>query len=250
MIICFFGAKQSGKSTAVSYLLSRYLQQAYAIGVGDCRIMDNSDIVYQDNLYNKQLVVKHKDFKYTRFYKGVIAPYAFADPLKEFCINVLGLTEEQCYGEDEDKNSLTNIKSIDMVSNYRHIQDNGYGEYMTARHVMQYLGTNIIRKINSDAWANASLNIIKKDCVSIALISDGRFPNELEALRKKSSFCIRLLKNCDIKSNHPSENSLCDLNNDKFDLVIDNRKMSMYDKHKILDNVYEEYIKSVSRLWI
>lgn len=246
MIIGFFGARQSGKSTAVSYLLSKYLQQTH--GIGHCQIMDNSDISYNCPFYDKSMLLKLNEFKYTRFSKGLVAPYAFADPLKEFCINVLGLTEEQCYGSDDDKNTLTNIKSVDIVSDYKHIAENGYGEYMTGRHVMQYFGTNMIRRMNSKAWANASLNVIKKDLVNIALISDGRFPNELQAIRTKESFCIRLLKNCDIESNHASENSLSHINNDEFDLVIDNRGMSMSEKHSILDKVYIDNIEQTVKL--
>ena len=33
---------------------------------------------------------------------------SFADDLKEFCINVLELRREQCYGSDDDKNTPTN----------------------------------------------------------------------------------------------------------------------------------------------
>ncbi|NMC62387.1 MAG: hypothetical protein GYA55_04395, partial [SAR324 cluster bacterium] len=32
---------------------------------------------------------------------------SFADTLKDFCIETLGLTYEQCYGTDEQKNSST-----------------------------------------------------------------------------------------------------------------------------------------------
>jgi hypothetical protein len=36
--------------------------------------------------------------------------YNFADPLKkDICMNILGLTHNQCYGEDIYKNTLTNI---------------------------------------------------------------------------------------------------------------------------------------------
>jgi len=41
--------------------------------------------------------------------------YSFADPLKkDVCINILGLTERQCYGTDADKNTLTNLRWENM----------------------------------------------------------------------------------------------------------------------------------------
>jgi hypothetical protein len=36
--------------------------------------------------------------------------YSFADSLKQVCVDVLGLRPEQCYGTDEQKNSLTQFK--------------------------------------------------------------------------------------------------------------------------------------------
>ena len=35
--------------------------------------------------------------------------YGLADTLKDLCIDILGLSYDQAYGTDEDKNSLTNI---------------------------------------------------------------------------------------------------------------------------------------------
>jgi hypothetical protein len=35
--------------------------------------------------------------------------YSFSDPLKEFCVNTLGVDRKQCYGTDEEKNSQTKL---------------------------------------------------------------------------------------------------------------------------------------------
>src|SRR5688572_6769865 len=45
--------------------------------------------------------------------------YSFSDPLKKFCIDVLGLDHIQCYGSDDDKNSLTHIIWDDMFEEIR-----------------------------------------------------------------------------------------------------------------------------------
>jgi hypothetical protein len=70
-IIAFAGRKQSGKTTSSEFLKS--VINKYSLGT--CKI------------------------------------YNFADTLKQdICMNILGLTYDQCYGEDDIKNSLTDIE--------------------------------------------------------------------------------------------------------------------------------------------
>ena len=77
--------------------------------------------------------------------------YGFADPLKKtICIDLLGLSENQCYGTDEDKNSLTNIKWKSMPDyniSWTYSKDYDPSGFMTARQVMEFVGTRIFREI-------------------------------------------------------------------------------------------------------
>jgi len=151
--------------------------------------------------------------------------YNFADPLKkDICMNILGLTHNQCYGEDIYKNTLTNIT--------------WEGKKLTAREVMQFVGTDMFRKMKNDVWASATIQKIKNDDnddLPIAIIADCRFPNEVDAIKRAGGYVIKLTRNL-FNSDHASEIALDPENYDQnnFDLVIDNQTISIEEKNKII----------------
>ena len=68
-ILSFSGRKQSGKSTSADYIIS---------------LITQTDIKIRENRHELNMSYKI---------------YSFADPLKQdICINILGLTYDQCYG--------------------------------------------------------------------------------------------------------------------------------------------------------
>lgn len=141
--------------------------------------------------------------------------YNFADPLKEdICMNMFGLTYSQCYGEDDNKNEL--------VDAYWE------GNQLTARDLMQLVGTDLFRKLNNNVWVNALINKIKRTDHQIVIVSDCRFPNEVAAVKQNGGLVFRLTRNPH-ESTHISE---CILDKDNYDWtnfsdVIDNRAMSV-----------------------
>lgn len=184
-IIAFAGRKQSGKTTCAEFIA---------------------------NIYAGSLIY------------GGVKVYNFADPLKtDICINILGLTHDQCYGNDDHKNELVNCYWPDTR------------EQMTAREVMQYVGTDIFRKIQQNVWADATINRIKKDRAGIALIADCRFPNEVEAIKNAGGIVIKLMRNI-YNSDHDSETALDTdkYNHNNFDLVVDNRTLNIVEQNNII----------------
>lgn len=154
--------------------------------------------------------------------------YNFADPLKEdVCMNVLGLTYHQCYGSDESKNELVNC--------YWPSSEAELSKQMTAREVMQYVGTDIFRKIQTNVWSSATITKIKKDNYDLALIADCRFPNEVDAVKESNGFVIKLSRNL-YDSNHLSEKALDDniYDQSNFDLVIDNNHLTIEKQNEII----------------
>jgi hypothetical protein len=188
------------------------------------------------------------EFIYNQYcYQKSIKIYSFADKLKQFCIECLGLSYDQCYGSDEQKNSLTNlywenmpgvltpsnayslfkliwdcktckdnpiwISPFDTVDNKCPILEN-YGiiyhkdGQMTAREVLQFFGTQICRRMYSNIWVDACLRQIKTDNVDLALISDLRFPNEFKAIKDNGGIIIRLTRNICKVDLHESELAL------------------------------------------
>ena len=206
-ILSFSGRKQSGKSTSADYIIS---------------LITQTDIKIRENRHELNMSCKI---------------YSFADPLKQdICINILGLTYDQCYGSDDDKNTMTDLWWD--------------GVQLTAREAMEIIGTKIFRALKTNVWADATINKIKKENVDLAIISDCRFPNEVEAVKNSGGINIRLDLD-PFHSNSISENSLdqdvYDWSN--FDIIIKNSKMTIEEKNKeILRFLYDYNILSTCGL--
>tara|TARA_Y100000591_G_C21670182_1_gene612523 strand:- start:357 stop:920 length:564 start_codon:yes stop_codon:yes gene_type:complete len=178
--------------------------------------------------------------------------YNFADPVKDMCINLFGFTYEQAYGTDEQKNEILpdirwedmprfqNMKlmkkmPIDAKKSWKWRE----GE-MTAREFMQFFGTDIMRKIHPNVWANACLNKITKEGSDLAVIADVRFPNEVEAINKAGGKVLRLERNIH-NDGHDSEVALDSKNYDhsNFWKVLDNKKIDIGDTIKKVRRLME-----------
>ena len=147
--------------------------------------------------------------------------YNFADPLKNLCIDILGLEYRQCYGSDEDKNQLVNC-----------YWDN---KQLTAREVLQIVGTDMFRKMQNNVWSNATIRQIQRENSDMAIIADCRFPNEVTAIKNVAGIVIRLSRNPH-NSDHTSEIALDPDRYDQslFDLVIDNDNMTITEQNKVI----------------
>ena len=149
--------------------------------------------------------------------------YNFADPLKKMCIDILGLTYEQCYGSDESKNEYVDCLWPDS------------GKAMTAREVMQYVGTDIFRKMQHNVWADATIRKIQDENLPLAVIADCRFPNEVQAVKNAGGLVIKLNRNL-YNSTHESETALDENRYDQsnFDFLIDNTDLDIGEKNELI----------------
>ena len=147
--------------------------------------------------------------------------YNFAYPLKNLCIDILGLEYNQCYGSDEDKNQLVNC-----------YWDN---KQLTAREVLQIVGTDMFRKMQNHVWSNATIRQILREQPNVAIIADCRFPNEVDAIKNVGGIVIKLTRN-PYNSNHASEIALDPDQYDQFnfDLIIENNDISITEQNKII----------------
>jgi hypothetical protein len=202
-IIAFAGRKQSGKTSCARFIES---------------------LVFRDFQYTTECRV-----------------YSFADTLKQdICIDILGLTDKQCYGTDEEKNTLTCLEWKNMPgynASWTLIKDYDETGFMTARQVMQFVGTEIFRKMKKDVWCQATINKIKKDDPDIAVIADCRFPNEVESIKSAGGYVIKLTRN-PYNSEHESEVALDPQNysHNNFDLIIDNNDLNIDQQNSIIYN--------------
>ena len=197
-----------------------------------------------------------------KFGEGCVKMYSYADALKEkVCMEVMGLTKAQCYGTDEQKNTPTMYEWENVPRDVRY--RNRLGEerapngeickyvfpkgYMTAREIMQIVGTDIFRKyFNDSIWVNATFRNIKNDGYSFALISDVRFPSEIDGIVKEGGIVLRLLRDICEADCHSSETALDDYDWDsiKNAHLIDNREMSIIEQNEVVRNVMDAVLIS------
>lgn len=89
---------------------------------------------------------------------------------------------------------------------------------MTVRELLQRLGTDAVRDgLHTNAWVNALFADYEQGMNWI--ITDCRFPNEYEAVKKRGGIVVRIERGERKQDVHPSESALDDAD---FDYVIDN----------------------------
>lgn len=141
-----------------------------------------------------------KKYFYPQFKATIMS---MATPLKDFCMDDLGLDYNQLYGTEEEKNSLTKYK-WENLPNYQDIIQKiteeeelkaliEFGDqpkwcrwyekwsgafennlinrialrvpfgYMTARQIIQQWGTEIFRRVDNDYWVKKAVEAIEED---------------------------------------------------------------------------------------
>lgn len=263
-IISLCGRKQSGKGTAVNFITGLNLVALGIVkdnfSIDDKGLLNVTDI-FGDTDFEGIFDVNRGTPAMQEFLATHVDPYMkvynFADMLKqEVCMKILGLTYEQCYGTDEQKNSLTVLNWEDMpgvISNKLLWDDISHTSLvdtmtyhtsgiMTAREVMQYVGTQIFRKMYADVWAASTLRRIVDEAAGYALITDCRFSNEVDAIQKAGGKVIRLTRDPH-HDMHNSETALDKENFDwnKFDAVIDNANMTIEEQNVALYKVLKSW---------
>jgi len=238
-IIGFSGKKQSGKNTSANFIYSIYLanqnlcQKAKVNQQGTIDIIkhNGASITVDINQYyiNSSTATLDTDvLDMVTKLNPYIKLYSFADILKKnICMDLLGLTYAQCYGTDIEKNEITNV-----------FWEN---KYLTAREVMQVVGTDIFRSMKPNIWPEVTINKILNDQSELALITDCRFPNEVDAIHSADGLVIRLKRNKYGLSDHISEVILDEDRYDwsNFDHIIDNENMSIYEQSMSLYNIFQ-----------
>ena len=263
-IVAIAGAKQSGKSTAVNYLHGYEMKRHGFIKYFDVspegKLLVNA--LYQDDDENPIeragiFDLEQKGESFTNYATNSFWPFvrgfSFAAPLKEICVNLFGLSPEQAYGTDEQKNSLTKHNWADMpgviiydndeecdelfeslgAAGHLYFKKLGKNEEprMTGREFMQFMGTDVFRKMYGKIWTDYCLNDIKNTAPDLALISDCRFENEINAIQEKGGKVIYLTRN-ETTGGHSSEKA--GEYRELYDAIIDNANMSIEEQNEAI----------------
>ena len=153
---------------------------------------------------------------------GQVQYFTFADQLKKFLIEGMGLDPKSVWGSDEDKNKLTNYTWDNLpydilVSNKKKGTNQLRSGLMSGREIMQVFGTDIMRNFFDDKiWVNSCFRSIKKSKPDFALLSDMRFPSELDPWISNGGYIIRLMRDASKGDSHPSEIALDYYDWDRF----------------------------------
>lgn len=183
-------------------------------------------------------------FKLTRDYTQVSnwKTKKFADKLKDIACMMLGCTRAQLEDQEFKKTVLGPEWSIKRGLNLLAGPKGKEAKYdeiyspMTVREFLQKLGTDAMRNgLHENVWVNSLMSDYKPDNYTrmsvtyIAsklpnwIITDTRFPNELEAVKAKEGITIKVMRNWgstdNLFSQHPSETAL---DGAKFDYEIVN----------------------------
>lgn len=263
-IIGFAGKKQSGKNTCCNFLVMLKLLEN-----GVCRharLNDEGEIevsdIFGDKVQGKDwFLFKNPPVNTQAVLEGMNAVkiYALADGLKQCAIDILGLPEDKVYGTDADKMTETHLRWENMPGVIpQHIWDvilNGLSEgehgingaesllerigtphkegNMTIREVLQYMGTEIFRRMHDSVWIDALIRRIEKDKPDWALICDARFDNEITSLQERGAIIIGLerdiFKSQDTHASEQVNLQLCDkiVQNGHLNIGDQNREVYM-----------------------
>ena len=241
-IIAFSGKKQSGKNTLCNFLHGYQLKSFGLIESFD--LTSTGELIITTNIKEENgrvtkgqgaLDVTRIDIEFAIWAMDNIWPfakhYAFATALKELAIGLFDMNRDLVYGTDEQKNRLTQYKWEDMP-----VKVKGKSGFMTGREFIQYFGTELCRKIYPNIWTDRTMKDIQAEDSNLAIISDARFANEVEAVQAAGGKVIRLTRSIG-EDHHESELALDDYKG--FDAVIDTQNLNIEESCQELIKIIE-----------
>lgn len=263
-IIALSGKKQSGKTTLFNYIhghemrrhdiIEKFLISPEGSLVVNCTFHDEDGKEFEEMGVLDLQQTNDEFFQYaSRRIWPLIRGYNFADSLKEICVMLFNIPSECVYGTDKQKNQLQkhllweNMPGVITCPElWDHMHPDGESEYglmyhkpgpMTAREFMQYLGTDIMRKMYEPIWLENCFRRIEIDKPDIAVIGDCRFLNEIKAVQQRGGKVVRLTRSIydDGHESHQSETNSD--NYKKFDAIIDNQSLSIDQSCQIFLNI-------------
>jgi nicotinamide riboside kinase len=262
-VLAFCGKKGSGKNTLANFLTG-YQLRANEI-IKDFSLDDKGRLfaLYDANGKDAEglLDLNRNDFDFGVYASQSIWPfvktYAFANPLKDICHELFEISRELLHGTDEDKNTVMehlrweNMPGVTCLPEYEWVKifNSNYNDQniqdackllnltyripgpMTVREFLQFMGTEVMRKIYGPVWVNLLKRQIQSERSDLSIITDCRFDNEIDGLKSlpSESYDVKfvyLTRYINADDKHVSENGT---NLQYADLVLDNMNMSLTD---------------------
>lgn len=232
MIIGISGRKQSGKNTTANIIHGIILKQINAIEDWNIDTSGKLNILTSDASGKSgwgEFDISRKDTNFIEYAEYNMWPYvklySFADTLKWMCTDLFDIPYECVWGTNEQKNQVQeHLRWENMPGLQDESKRQKWSGPMTAREFMQFLGTDIMRKMYEPIWVNACIKKIQREQSQLAIIADVRFPNEANAVEKAGGTLLRLTRNVYPNETHQSEVAL---DNYSFSTIIDNHNKSI-----------------------
>jgi hypothetical protein len=258
-ILAFSGKKQAGKTSATNFIHG-YQLRAHNI-IENFAIKEDGGLLAKTTKENEEvfleLDVSRTDDDFTDWAAYHMWPYvkkySFATPLKTIAIELFGITEQQCYGTNGQKNekiehlrweNMPGVVTESWLLNQLEEDFPALGlNYhkpgpMTAREFMQFLGTDVMRKMYDNVWCDSLIRSVNAQSPLLAVVDDLRFENEAECIQKNGGKIIRFTRNPH-QDCHDSETALD--NFDNFDAIIDNENLSIKESNEKIMEALEEW---------
>jgi hypothetical protein len=187
------------------------------IGSGKDTVGQIIQILTHNPSFTTEGIKEHLKINATKYYVGNVWHIKkFASKLKQIVALLTGCTVEDLESQE--------FKQMKLSKDWWH--NNGWADIperelvpWTYRDLLQKLGTEVMRnKIHENVWVNALFadylppvsldrSDIKKEHPNW-IITDMRFENEAEAIKKRDGLLIRIERMGLSESNHPSETAL------------------------------------------
>jgi hypothetical protein len=256
-ILAFSGKKQSGKSTSSNFIHG-YQLRAFGI-IENFAITDKGELLIKSKNEDGYglLDAKREDDEFAEWaiYNmwPYIKSYSLAAPLKTIATELFDINPENVYGTNEQKNekiehlrweNMPGVVTESWLLNQLEEDFPTLGlKYhkpgpMTAREFMQFLGTDVMRKMYDNVWCGALIKTVKHQSPLLAVVDDVRFENEVKAIQDAGGKVIRLTRS-ENSDDHPSETGLDNYNN--FDGVIENENLEIQETNKEIISLLGEW---------
>jgi hypothetical protein len=144
---------------------------------------------------------------------------SYATELKMKVINDFNLSKEQVNGD------------LKEVEDKRYPKDNN--SFWTPREILQHIGTQGYRAIDNNFWVRKLFERIERNKLKNVIITDGRFPNEIDAVLERKGIHIRVErpnKESIHGETHASETSLDEYTNIDYTVVNDGSLQDLRNK--------------------
>lgn len=235
------GAKGAGKDSCTKYYMAQYMNVFGIVDGFEWDELGNFTLRKENRYIPLNIDNKHQMEVALLAMNKVksIRNYTFAERLKrDVAVNILGLDERWVFGSQQDKETKTRLlwQNMPGVITDKQLQDkltpyineidtilfHDSGK-MTVREVLQYLGTDIFRKMYPNVWINCCMRQISTERPDVAIVHDCRFLNEARAIQNHDGVIIKLLRTTE-EDQHRSE---MEIDKIEADIVVDNRNQTI-----------------------